>query len=141
MAVSRGCLGIVKVKDAAATATGAARIFRIRDWSFSETADRIESSEIGDCTKTFVAGAVETSVNINAWWDTTATANQDDMTVANDVFIEIYPAGSGSGNTYYKTPTAGANLQELSRSGSTDGIVETSWALTVNGALTATSVP
>ena len=140
MAVTRGCLGIIKVKDTAVT-SGASRIYRIRDWDYSETAERLDSSEIGDCTKQFTAGAVETTVNINAWWDTTVTANQAAMTVANDVFVEIYPGGTGSGSTYYKTPAAGANINEVSRTGGIDGIVESSWAMTVNGALTATSVP
>ena len=134
MAVTRGCLGIIKVRDAAASGS-AARIYRIRDWTFSETAERLDSSEIGDCTKTFVAGAVETSVNINAWWDATSGANQDDMTVANDVYVEIWPAGTGSGKTYYSTPSGGANINENSRTGSIDGIVEASWSLTVNGSL------
>lgn len=140
MAVTRGCLGIIKVKDTAVT-SGASRIYRIRDWTYSETAERLDSSEIGDCTKQFTAGAVETTVNINAWWDATTTANQADMTVANDVYVEIYPGGTGSGNTYYKTPAGGANINEVSRTGSIDGIVESTWAMTVNGALTATAVP
>lgn len=135
MAVTRGCLGIIKVKDAAATGA-AARIYRIRDWSYSETAERLDSSEIGDCTKQYTAGATETSVNINAWWDSSATANQDDMTVANDVYVEIWPGGEGSGKTYYATPTGGANIQENSRTGGIDGIVEASWSMTVNGSLT-----
>ncbi len=135
MAVTRGCLGIIKVKDVEDVGA-AARIYRIRDWSTAETAERLESSEIGDCTKTYVAGAIETTVNINAWWDSTVTANQTDMTVANDVYVEIWPAGEGSGNTIYATPTGGANINENARTGSIDGIVEASWSMTVNGKLT-----
>jgi len=140
MAVTRGCLGIIKVKDAAVT-SGATQILRIRDWNYSETAERLDSSEIGDCTKQYTAGAVETTVALNAWWDATTGANQEEMTVANDVYMEIYPGGTGSGSTYYKTPTGGANLTENSRTGSIDGIVEASWSLTVNGGLTTTAVP
>ena len=135
MAVTRGCLGIVKVKDAAATGA-VARIYRIRDWNYSETAERLDSSEIGDCTKTYVAGAVETTVSINAWWDSTSGANQGDMTVANDVYMEIWPAGTGTGKTYWSTPTGGANINENTRSAGVDGITEASWSMTVNGALT-----
>ena len=139
MAVSRGCLGKIFVKDAAVT-SGATQMLRVRDWSFSESAERLESSEIGACTKTYVAGAVETSGNVTVWWDTTTGANQTQMTVANDVYIEFYPAGTGSGSTYYKTPTGGANIQEVSRSGGVDGIVETSYSFTVNGSLTTTAI-
>lgn len=140
MAVTRGCLGKIYVKDAAVT-SAATQMLRVRDWSFSESAERLESSEIGDCTKTYVAGAVETSGNITVHWDTTSGANQTQMTVANDVFMELYPGGNGSGSSYYKTPTGGANIQEVSRSGGVDGIVETSYSFTINGSLTATAVP
>ena len=136
MAVTRGCIGIVKVKDAATTGA-AARIYRVRDWNQSETAERLDSSEIGDCTKQYTAGAVETTVAVNAWWDTTTGANQSDMTVANDVYVEIWPGGTGVGKTYYKTPTGGANITEATKTGSIDGIVETSWSMTVNGSMTA----
>ena len=140
MAVTRGCLGKIFVKDSAATGA-ATQMLRVRDWSFSESADRLESSEIGACTKTYVAGAVETSGNLTVWWDTTTGANQSDMTVANDVFISFYPAGTGSGSTVYETPTGGANIQEVSRNGGVDGIVESSFSFTVNGSLTTTAVP
>ena len=139
MAVTRGCLGKIYVKDAAVT-SGATQMLRVRDWSFSESAERLESSEIGACTKTYVAGAVETSGTINVWWDATTGANQTQMSVANDVFIEFYLEGTASGSNYYRTPTGVANIQEVSRSGSVDGIVETTYSFTVNGSLTATSV-
>ena len=139
MAVTRGCLGKIYVKDAAVT-SGATQMLRVRDWSFSESAERLESSEIGACTKTYVAGAVETSGTINVWWDATTGANQTQMSVANDVYIEFYMGGYTTGTAYYKTPTGGANIQEVSRSGSVDGIVETSFSFTVNGSLTATSL-
>jgi len=139
MAVTRGCLGKVFVKDAAVT-SGETVMLRVRDWSFSESAERLETSEIGACTKTYVAGAVETSGTINVYWDTTTGANQGQMTVANDVFMSLYPGGTGAGSTIYQTPTGGANIQEVSRTGSVDGIVETSYSFTVNGSLTTTSV-
>jgi len=103
----------------------------------------LETSEIGACTKTYVAGAVETSGNITVFWDTTTGANQTQMTVANDVFMEFYPGGAatGVGSVIYQTPTGGANIQEVARSGGVDGIVETSYSFTVNGSLTTTSVP
>jgi hypothetical protein len=139
MAVTRGCLGKIYVKDAAVT-SGATQMLRVRDWSFSESAERLESSEIGSCTKTYVAGAVETSGTINVFWDATTGANQSAMTVANDVYMEFYIAGYATGTAYYKTPTGGANIQEVSRSGGVDGIVQSTYSFTVNGSLTATSL-
>jgi len=135
MAVSRGCLGIIKVKDAAATGA-ASQILRIRDYSVSESSEQLDASEIGDCTTTTVAGRKTTTININGWYDTSSGANQSDMTNANDVYAVIYPAGTGTGKPYLATPTGGANIQERVISGGTDNIVEVSWTMTVNGAVT-----
>ena len=140
MAVTRGCNGIIKIKDAAATAA-AARIYRVRNWEINEDAERLDSSEVGDCTKQYTAGAVETTGTIQCWWDTAATSNQDDVVVANDVYIEIYPGGSGSGNSYFATPTGGANINNVVKTGGVEGIVEMNFSYSVNGAMTATSVP
>lgn len=140
MAVTRGCNGILKIKDTAAT-SAAARIYRIRNWEINEDADRLDSSEIGACTKEFTAGAVETGGTIQCWWDPAATSNQSDVVVANDVYMEVYPAGSGSGSTFYKTPTGGANISNVTKTGGVEGIVEMNFTYSVNGAMTATTVP
>lgn len=140
MSVSRGCNGIIKIKDSAVT-SAAARIYRIRNWEINEDAERLDSSEIGDCTKQFTAGPVETGGTIQCWWDTAATSNQGDVVVANDVYMEVYPAGSGSGNTFYTTPTGGANISNVAKTGGVEGIVELNFTYSVNGAMTPTAVP
>ena len=46
-------------------------------------------------------------------------------------------AAPASGKSKYITPTGGANITEATKTGSIDGIVETSWSMTVNGSMTA----
>jgi len=140
MSVTRGCLGKVFAKDTATTGS-ATQVLEVRDWSYEETAEQLDASEIGDCTKKFEAGAVETSGQVSMWWDTATGSNQSPFTVGNAVFMELYPGGNGSGADYYKTPTAGATITSIQRQGSVDGLVEFVVGFSVNGGMTATAVP
>ena len=58
--------------------------------------------------------------------------------VGDAIALELYPGGTGSGSKYYKGI---ANVDSVSRSGGTEGAVESSFGFSVNGALTATAVP
>ncbi|MCB0247968.1 MAG: hypothetical protein KDI07_05270 [Anaerolineae bacterium] len=140
MAVTRGCFGKVYAKDLAATGA-ATQVYEVRSWSYEETAERLDASEMGTCTKKFEAGAQETTGQIQCWWDPSATGNQGQLTVGNIVELELYPEGAGSGSVYYTTPAAGATVLSVAREGSVDGLVGSTFGWAVNGALTATTVP
>lgn len=140
MSVTRGCLGTIRAK--ATTASGSATgVDEVRSWNYEESAEQIDASKIGDCTKKFEAGAQQTTGTIETWWEPAATGNQTIFTVGDKVDLELYPGGVGSGSTYYTTPTAGATITSVSRSGSVDGLVENNFGFTVNGAMTTTTVP
>ena len=140
MSTFRGCLGKVFGKNA--TATGAAtQVREVREWSYEETAEQLDASEIGDCTKKFEAGAVETSGQLSMMWDPGVGSNQSPFTIGDKAYIELYPGGNGSGSTYYKTPTDGATITSVQRGGSVDGLVEFNVGFSVNGSMTATAVP
>lgn len=138
MATTRGCFGKV-FAELSATATAARVMSEVNAWSYEETAEQLDASEIGSCVKKFVAGATETTGTISTWWDTATASEQQHFTVGGTVKLELYPGGNGSGSTYYKT--ASAVVTSISRSGGVDGIVTNNFGFTVNGALTATSVP
>lgn len=135
---TRACFGKIKVKDQAAT--GLAVVGGINEWSLSEEAEQIDASEIGTCVKSSIAGSNSRSMSISGFW-APADGNQSDLTVGNVIDLELYPAGSGSGNTYYKTTTGGATVLSVERSGSVDGLVSLSLSLAINGSLTTTAVP
>jgi len=138
MAVIRGCRGKVKV---AATGT-AVLIGELTNWSFEETAEQIDASEMGNCTKKFEAGAVQTSGELTFHMDLGASSNQDEFAVGGNPTIEIYPEGDGSGANYYATATNGSTITSISRDGGgVDGLNELTVGFTVNGAMTATSLP
>jgi len=140
MSVKRGCLGVIKAKVATAT-SAATTVDEVRDWAYEESAEQIDASKIGDCTKKFEAGAKQTTGTINTWWEPSATGNQTIFTVGDKVALELYPASATSGSTYYTTPTGGATITSVSRQGSVDGLVENNFGFTVNGEMTTTTVP
>lgn len=137
---TRGCIGVVYAKDLAVTGA-ATQVFGVSSWDFAETADQLDASEIGDCTKIQVAGAVETSGTLNLWWDTATGAHQGDLTVANTVALEIYPAGATSGATKYATPTGGAVITDVTRNGGFDTVVNSVVSFSVIGAMATSAVP
>lgn len=135
----RGCLGKIKANDL--LATGVIPIVGgIQEWTLSEEAEEIDSSEIGTCTKASVAGANSRTLALTGFYAPT-DGNQSDLVVGNIVNIEIYPAGSGSGNEYFTTTTGGGTVLSIERGGSNDGLVSLNLSIKVNGDLTTTSVP
>lgn len=140
MSVTRGALGIAKGKLTSASGS-ASQIREVRNWQFTESAEDLDASEIGTGTRESVAGVIQTTGTLECHWSPGGSDNQDFMTVGAIVDLELYPGGSGSGNTYYKTPAAGATLLSIDRSGGLDGTVGSTFGFTVNGQFTATSVP
>ena len=138
MATTRGCSGKVKV---ASTATGTATaIGELRDWSFEETSEQIDTSAMGDCTKKFTAGAKATTGQLTVWWDGSDTA-QDYLIVGNTVYIDIYPEGDSSTDIYYAGPTGGAVITSVSREGGgVDGVVGSTFGFTINGTFSEATV-
>jgi hypothetical protein len=143
MAVTRGCFGVVKAKAVGATSAANA-IGELSAWSFEETAEQIDASSLGTCTKSFVAGAKSTTGNFECHWTTATGDYQTLFVIGDELALEIYPGGTGSGNTYYKTGNAigsGAIMTSISRGAGVDDIVNSNYGFTVNGELTATAVP
>jgi hypothetical protein len=140
MSVKRGCLG--KVKNKATTTTGAAgEVDEVSAWQYEESAEQIDASKIGTCTKKFEAGAKQTTGQITAHWEPAATGNQTKFVVGDKIVLELYPGGDASGSTYYATPAEGATITSVSRSGGVDGLAGNVFGFSVNGEMTTTTVP
>lgn len=139
MAVKRGCLGVVQIS--AASTGGHTAIGNLTDWSYNQTSERIDASAMGTCTKAYEAGAIETTVEISCWWDGD-NAPQALLDPGDTVHLRIYPEGTGSGANWYKTPSGGAVVLSVERSGGgVDGLVSMRATLAVNGGMTATANP
>ena len=129
MANHKGSEGSVKV--------GADAIAELKEWSFTETADVIEDTVMGDAARTFQASLTGATGSCSAFWDETDTAGQGAMTVGASITLNMYPEGSTTGDVYY---TGTVIITSIDRNAAFDGYVEVSFAWTANGAITSATV-
>ena len=128
MAVHTGSEGTVKV--------GANAIAELKSYTIEESGDTIETTALGDTSRTYVAGLKTFSGTIEVYWDETDTDGQEALTTGATVSLNFFPMGSVAG-TYY---TGSAIVTAISISGTTDGTVDRSFTVQGTGALSITTV-
>ena len=129
MAVHKGSEGTVKV--------GSNAVAEIRSYSLEETGDTLETSTMGNVSRTYVPSLTSWSGSVDVYWDETDSTGQGALTVGAEVTLNMYPEGDESGDTYY---TGAAIVTGVSKNASFDGLVEASISLQGTGALTSTTV-
>jgi|TARA_R100000278_G_scaffold42664_1_gene37550 predicted secreted protein len=133
MATHTGSEGTVKV----GTAGSDTAIAEIRSFSIEETADTLETTSMGDSSRTYVASLKQFTGSIDVFWDETNTGGQTALTVGASVTLNLYPEGATSGDTYY----GGTAIVTGRTINSTfDGLVEMTISVQGSGALTETTV-
>jgi predicted secreted protein len=129
MATKTGASGVVKLQ---VSGTTVAVVGEVRSFTFEGSADTIEDSVMGDISRTYKAGLKTNTVSIECYWDE-ADAQQLVLDERASLDFEIYPTGTGSGETYF----SGAGIvTSKSITGSFDGMVEASFSLQVSGDVT-----
>ena len=108
-----------------------ATVSNLRSWEISETAESIESTVMGDTSKTFVAGHKSWTASCEVLYDL-ANAVQADLVVGESVDIKIWP------NTASQTESfaGSAIVTATSQSGEIGDLVASSISLQGTGALT-----
>jgi hypothetical protein len=129
MATHKGSEGTVK--------SGASTIAEIRSYTITETADVLEDTSMGDSSRTYLSSLKTFTGSIDCFWDETDTSGQLSLDPGSSVTINIYPEGSGTGDTYY---TGSVIITEKSVTASFDGMVEASFSFQGTGALSETTV-
>ena len=129
MATHTGSEGTVKV--------GANAVAEIRSFSLEESGEVIETTTMGDVSRTYVAGLNTFSASIEVYWDETDTDGQVALAVGSTVVLSLYPEGAEAGDTYY---SGSAIVTGVSLASSFDGMVERSITVQGSGALTTTTV-
>ena len=127
MPVTRGCFGRVEV--------GGNPVAELRTWEINESSERIDASAMGDCTRKFENGPVETTGTFTCWLDDTDTTGQGALGIAADVTLVFMPAGTGSG---LPQRTAQATVEAVAERAAVDGLVERDYTYFVNGAVDRT---
>lgn len=129
MAVHKGSEGTVKV--------GSNAVAEIRSYSLEETGDTLETSTMGDVSRTYVPSLTSWSGSVDVYWDETDTTGQGALTVGAEIVLNVYPEGDTSGDTFY---TGSAIVTGVSKNASFDGLVEASISVQGTGALTSSTV-
>ena len=124
MAVHKGSEGTVHV--------GTDAVAEIRSYTVDETADVIESTTLGNTSKTFEASTTSFSGSIDVFWDETDTA-QIALSVGSSVTIKFSPEGASTGDKYY---SGTAIVTGVSITANNDSLVEASISIQGSGALT-----
>ena len=128
MATINGIDGALK----AVTAGGSkAVVSELKGWSVEETVDTVETTVMGDTSKTFAA-------TLKSWTGTCevnyepGNAVQIDMLIGETVDVEFYPKGIANSTKFTGTAIVGSH----GRSGSMADLVGSSISLQGSGALT-----
>ncbi|MDB4507525.1 phage tail protein [bacterium] len=133
MATKTGASGVVKVQ---VSGTTVAVVGEVRSFTFDGSADTIEDSVMGDSSRTYKQGLKTNTVSIECYWDE-ADAQQLILDERASVDFEIYPTGTGSGETFF---SGGGIVTSRSISGAFDGMVEASFTIQCSGDVTEAQV-
>lgn len=140
MAAVRGCLGKVYTS---ATGGSPAQVADVTGWSFESSSEQLDASVMGACTKEFVAGPVQTQVQLDCNWaeEPVASADAEQVllsAVGTNVKLVLYPAGNAVGQR--KWTANSALITNVRKGAQVQGFITASFTLFVNGSLTAGTV-
>jgi hypothetical protein len=130
MANHKGSEGLIKV--------GTNTVAELRGWEMTETAEMIEDTELSDGAKTYQTGNTGWTGSASCWWDETDTNGQEAMTIGASITLKMYPEGATTGDIYY---SGTALVNQISRRGAINGIVEADFAFTGSGTLARGTTP
>ena len=133
MATKTGASGVVKVQ---VSGTTVAVVGQVRSFTFDGSADTIEDSVMGDVSRTYKQGLSTNTLSLEVHWDE-ADAQQLILDERASVDFEIYPTGTGSGETFF---SGSGIVTSRSITGSFDGMVEASFSIQCSGAVTEAQV-
>ena len=129
MATHKGSEGLVKI--------GSNTVAEVTGFSFDETADTIEDTELSDSARTYVTDYTSSSGSVDCMWDETDTTGQGAMTIGSSVTLNLYPEGADSGDTYYSVT---ALITGITRANAMGSMVTASFSFQGTGAVTSTTV-
>ncbi len=128
MATHTGSEGTVHV--------GSNAIGEIRSFSINETGETIEDTTMGDPSRTYKAGLKNATASVEVFFDEAALSTSDGqggLDVGSSITLNLYPAGTASGTTYY---TGTAIVTSKTVNSSFDGMVEMSVEAQFTGGIT-----
>ena len=112
---------------------GTTAVAEIRSYSFTETADTIEDTSMGDSARTYKSSLKSFNGSIDVYWDETDTSGQMAADAGASITMTVFPEGAATGAMRY---SGSAIITGTSITGSYDGLVEATITFQGTGALT-----
>lgn len=109
------------------------QVAEVKSFDITETDNIIESTSMGDASKTFEAGLKEASGTITCHFDKSDSQGQEAMTVGASVSLKLYPEGNTTGN---REISLTAQITSVGVSEAINEIVERSFGFTADGDVT-----
>ncbi len=116
---------------------GSNKLAETRSWRLNTAVAIVDDSAIDDAWDTHKPGSKNWSAEVTAAWDETDTLAQATLIEGASVTLNLYPEGNGSGAAYF---TGTASVASASYGGTRNGLIEATFSLTGNGALSRTTV-
>lgn len=114
----------------------------INNVDFPRDADLLETTTLGATSRTYIAGFLNATVELQGYWDGAATAIDEHLAAilahANTQTFEYGPEGSASGKVRY---TGECRCVKYQNATSVDGVANWSGSLQVTGAITRNTWP
>jgi hypothetical protein len=116
---------------------GANAVAEIKDWSLETTSETVADTVMGDSWVTHKPTLKSWTSSFNAIWDDADTTGQLLVVEGAEITINLYPTGNNTGDVEW---SGACIVTSVSKSASFDGLVEASFSVTGNGALTTGTV-
>jgi hypothetical protein len=116
---------------------GVNAVAEIKDWSLETTSETTTDTVMGDSWVTHKPTLKSWTSSFNAIWDDADTNGQLALVEGAEVTINLYPTGNNSGDVEW---SGAVIVTSVSKTASFDGLVEASFSVTGNGALTTGTV-
>ena len=116
---------------------GVNAVAEIKDWSLETTSETVTDTVMGDSWVTHKPTLKSWTSSFNAIWDDADTNGQLALVEGAEVTINLYPTGNNSGDVEW---SGAVIVTSVSKTASFDGLVEASFSVTGNGALTTGTV-
>ena len=116
---------------------GANAVAEIKDWSLETTSEVVADTVMGDSWVTNKPTLKSWTSSFNAVWDDEDTTGQLALDEGAEITLNLYPIGNTTGNKYW---SGACIVTSVSKTAAVDGLIEASFSVTGNGALTEADV-
>jgi len=111
----------------------------ITAWTIDETVDAVETTAMGQSSKTYAGGLKDASGSISCWWDPDDAGQEDildGLAAGTGITVNLYPSGVETQGAYYYTGSVIVNGNSVASG--VDSVITASF--TFRGALTLGTV-